>query len=64
MTTEEAARYLGISRKTFRDKYVRKNEKNNNVFILKLKQYVNPSDTREKLYLASDLEGLKGIRPK
>ena len=63
MTTAEAARYLNMSVKTFRDKYVRKKDKAH-LFILKLEQYENPSDTREKLYLVSDLESLKGIRPK
>lgn len=61
-TTAEAARYLNMSVKTFRDKYVRQNPKNN-LFITKLRQHRNPSDTRERLYLTSDLEGLRQIQP-
>ncbi len=61
MTTEEAARHLGISERTFRNKYV--NDKHS-LFIRKLTQHLNPNDTRERLYLIADLDELKGIRPK
>ncbi len=61
MTAAEAANYLGISERTFRNKYVNKTHK---LFIRKLTQHLNPNDTRERLYLIADLDELKGIRPK
>ncbi len=60
MTTTEAARYLGMSEASFRNKYMYEKHK---LFIRKLRQHRNPNDTRERLYLIADLDELRQIEP-